>query len=449
MTSQATLSGWGRWPRRTCRTAPLLAEAPFPGGPTLGAASAITRGNGRSYGDPALNPDMTLTGTRANRMLSFDPETGDLVTEAGVLMSEILDIFAPRGWFPQVVPGTRFGSVGGMIGSDVHGKNHHCAGSFGDHVNWIDLLCADGELRRCSSEENTELYNATCGGMGLTGHVLAASFRLRSIPSAWIAQETIPVPDLDTAMGVFEANHDTTYSVAWIDCLARGDSRGRSLIYLGDHADPEALDREKRADPFKLPARRKLAMPLDAPSWALNALTLRAFNQAYYKAGCRKAGHGVVDYDSYFFPLDSIANWNRLYGAPGFAQYQCALPLATARDALLDLLEAISEARLGSFLAVLKRMGPGAPERPLSFPIEGYTLALDFPLSSRALTLLDCLDEITVAAGGRLYLAKDSRMTQRTFEAGYGPALDQFRALRAETGATDVFQSVQSRRLAI
>ncbi|MCV6585604.1 MAG: FAD-binding oxidoreductase [Marinibacterium sp.] len=449
MSMTKSLSGWGRWPVRDCQTIPLRVDAGFGDGPGFGARTAIARGNGRSYGDPALNPDMTVEATAARRMLSFDIETGELVLEAGVMLADVLSVFVPRGWFPPVTPGTKLVTIGGMIGADVHGKNHHGAGSFADHVNWFDLLCADGRVRRCSPQENADLFHATCGGMGLTGHILAASIRLQRVGSAWIRQTTVPVPDLDGAMEVFETNLDTTYSVAWIDCLAGGADRGRSLVYLGEHAEPDALEGTSRSDPFHLPPRRRKRMPMDAPGWALNRLSLRAFNHVYYRAGCRAAGPGIVDYDSYFYPLDSIDNWNRLYGARGFAQYQCALPLSTARDALLEQLDAISGAGLGSFLAVLKRLGPGAAARPLSFPIEGYTLALDFPVSSRALTLLDRLDEITIAAGGRLYLAKDSRMTQSTAEAGYGAALTRFRTLRAETGASAIFQSLQSRRLAL
>lgn len=440
MSAVQELSGWGRWPRRECVTAPLR--------PAAGdGAPSIARGLGRAYGDAAMAPPMTLTSTHRSRLLSFDEATGDLVAEAGLSLADLLEVFVPRGWFPPVTPGSKFVTLGGLVAADAHGKNHHGGGSFGDHVAWIDLLCADGEVRRCSPQENAGLLAATLGGMGLTGHVLTVALRLRRIETAWVVQRTIAAPHLDAAIEAFEDNLDATYSVAWIDCLARGASRGRSLVHVGEHAAPGDLPPDM--DPLAKAPRRALRMPMDAPSWALNPLTLRAFNEVYHRAGARRPGPEVVDLDRCFYPLDAIADWNRLYGRRGFAQHQCALPLATSRDALWEMLGLISDAGLGSFLAVLKRLGPGAHDRPLSFPIEGYTLALDFALSPAALTLMDRLDEVVVAAGGRLYLAKDSRMSQATFEAGYGEGAAAFRRLREETGARGAFGSLLSRRLGL
>lgn len=441
------LSGWGRWPRRDCNTAPLDQKTAIPLGAQNG--SAITYGMGRSYGDVAMNPAMTLMGVSRNRILEFNALTGDLVAEAGVTLADLLETFVPRGWFPPVTPGTKFVSLGGLVAADAHGKNHHGSGSFGDHVSWFDLLCADGEVRRCSSQSNVDLYHATIGGQGLTGHLLTVALRLSNVPSAWIVQETKPAANLDEAIAIFEASHDATYSVAWIDCLATGAAQGRSLVLLGEHAQPSDLDRAQKTNPFYIPARGKKKMPMDAPSWALNKWTIRAFNEMYYRAGVKSDPISVVDYDTYFYPLDAISEWNRLYGPRGFAQYQNVLPLETARDGLAEMLDAIAKAGMGSFLAVLKRFGPGDTNRPLSFPIEGYTLALDFAASPEAFTLLDRLDEITVACGGRLYLAKDSRMTQATFEAGYGGNLDQFRDVRQKYGAEDAFGSLLSKRLGL
>ena len=445
MSAKETLSGWGRWPSRACVTAPLDPATALELAPE--GKGAVARGMGRSYGDPAMNPAMTLKGCGRNRMLSFDEATGELVAEAGVTSEEIIDVFLPRGWFLPVTPGTKFVTLGGLVAADAHGKNHHKTGSFGDHLLWFDLLCADGEIRRCSPQSEADLFRATIGGMGLTGHILTVGLKLMPVPSAWVRQRTIPAPNLDAAIEAFEENYDATYSVAWIDCLATGKERGRSLVLVGEHAEPEELERAYRARPYAYPRRPVKTMPLDAPSWALNRYTIKAFNQVYYKAGAAKPEVEVVDFDRYFYPLDAILEWNRLYGSRGFAQYQCALPLETSRDGLLAQLEAISEAGLGSFLAVLKRFGPGAPDRPLSFPIEGYTLALDFALSPKALTLLDQLDEITVACGGRIYLAKDSRMSQSTLRAGYGEALEAFRAVRHATGADTAFTSLLSKRL--
>jgi FAD/FMN-containing dehydrogenase len=407
----------------------------------------ISRGLGRSYGDVAINPTLTLIGKDRNRILSFNDQTGDLTAQAGLSIAEILETFAPRGWFPPVTPGTKFVTLAGLVAVDAHGKNHHTAGSFGSHVNWIDLQCADGVQRRCSRTENTDLFNATLGGCGLTGHILTVSIRLLSIPSTFIVQRTLPASNLDAAMEIFEANHDATYSVAWIDCLATGPSRGRSLVLLGEHADPSDLQGPDAQNPFSLKKRKVRRMPIDLPSWAMNRHTIKLFNRLYYRAGSGKSDPQIVDYDSYFYPLDAIHDWNRLYGRHGFAQYQCAFPLDTSRRGLVSVLDEISSKGLGSFLAVLKRFGPGAPERPLSFPIEGYTLALDFALSGEAMTLMTTLDEIVCSNGGRLYLAKDSRMSQATFEAGYTDSLTTFRDLRANSGARYIFQSLLSKRL--
>jgi FAD/FMN-containing dehydrogenase len=381
--------------------------------------------------------------------VSFDEQTGVLVAQGGLSLSDVLAVFVPRGWFAPVTPGTRFVTLAGLVAADAHGKNHHVAGSFGDHVLWFDLACADGELRRCSVDQNAELFRATIGGMGLTGHIMTVCLGLMPIPSAYMTQRTIAAGSLEDAMQAFEDNLDVPYSVAWIDCLATGASRGRSLVMLADHATPDQLNDTAAEQPFALPRRPQKTMPIDAPSWALNKYSIRLFNRLYYGAGARKTAPEIVDYDRFFYPLDAIHDWNRLYGRNGFAQYQCALPLATSRDGLLDLLDVISSAGAGSFLAVLKRFGPGAPDRPLSFPMEGYTLALDFALTPATLTLFDRLDEIVVRNKGRLYLSKDSRMTQTTFNAGYGDAADQFRDLRQKTGAAAAFQSLLSERLGL
>jgi decaprenylphospho-beta-D-ribofuranose 2-oxidase len=445
VTAHPELSGWGRWPRRACAlTAPRspaaaadLAARPAPGG-------MIARGLGRAYGDSALNPGCTASTARLNRMLAFDPGTGDLTAEAGVSLAEIIATFLPRGFFPAVTPGTKFVTLGGAIAADVHGKNHHVAGSFGDHVRWFDLARGDGVLR-CSAEQNPDLFHATLGGMGLTGIVLRACIRLRRVDTAWMRQRTVVAPDLSAAIAAFEGAMDAPYSVAWIDCLARGAARGRSLVQLADHAAPGDIG--ARA-PFVTPARRARRVPISAPPFALTPLSVRAFNAAYFRAGARAPAEALVDWDRYFYPLDAVLGWNRIYGARGFAQHQCALPLAVAGDALAAMLDMIAASGLGSFLAVLKRLGPGAPARPLSFPIEGYTLALDFPISPAALTLMDRLDEVVAGAGGRLYLAKDSRMTQGMFEAGYGAGRADF-ARMAGRGDAPRFASLQSQRLGI
>lgn len=438
------ISGWGRFPRADCTVRRPRDEAAVRA--LVLSGRAIARGNGRAYGDSALNPDLTIDMTAFDRMIAFDAAAGLLTVEAGVLLGDIVAAFLPRGWFPAVTPGTKFVTVGGMIAADVHGKNHHAHGSFGAFVEWIDLMVADGRVLRCSRAENPDLFAFTLGGMGLTGVVLRAAFRLASVESGWIRQRTIAAGSLDEAVDTFERSAGWTYSVAWIDCLAKGPALGRSLVMLGEHARRDELDDGRRAAPYTVPEKRKRRVPFDAPALALNRFSVRAFNALYYAKGSRGASESLVDWDGYFYPLDAVLGWNRIYGRRGFAQFQCVLPLDSAKAGLRLLLEAISAAGQGSFLAVLKRMGP--QQSRFSFPMEGYTLALDFPVGAASLSLLDRLDAITLAHGGRFYLAKDSRMRAATLEAS-DPRTAAFRRMRRETAAADRFASLQSERLGL
>ena len=439
------LSGWGRYPVHETELVTPRSEA------ELGAALArggavIARGNGRAYGDSAIGPARTLGMRRFDRMIAFDPDTGQLVAEAGVLLSDVIARFLPRGWFPMVTPGTKFVTLGGMIAADVHGKNHHRDGSMRASVDWLDLMGPGGSVTRCSRAQNADLFDWTLGGMGLTGIVLRAAIRLRPVESAWIRQEMIPAPDLDAAMAAFEAHGEATYSVAWIDCLSTGAAMGRSLVMLGEHATAVELPHQHRLHPFRTARKAKRTVPFDLPGLTLNALTVSAFNALYWRNGLRRAGTTYVDWDSYFYPLDAILGWNRVYGRRGLLQFQCALPLRGARAGLNALLQAISGARAGCFLSVLKRFGP--EEGRFSFPMEGYTLALDFPVNRRTLALMERLDALTIEHGGRFYLAKDSRLTAETQHAA-DPRTGAFTFLRRETGLAPVFRSAQSERLSI
>ncbi|MEM8841855.1 MAG: FAD-binding oxidoreductase [Pseudomonadota bacterium] len=350
----------------------------------------------------------------------------------------MLNTFVPRGWFPPVTPGCKFVTVGGMIAADVHGKNHHNAGSFGNHVKWIEVMDADGKTRL--ARPGSALFKATVGGMGLTGVILRAAFCLRPIQTGWIRQESIVAKNLDEVMDVLEDSDSWDYSVAWIDCLATGEGFGRSIVLLGEHATPDELGEKQARNPY--PAARKLRnVPIDAPGWLLNRLSARAFNALYYRAGVRNEGDALIDWDTYFYPLDAVGGWNRLYGPKGFAQYQCVFPLDDSKPGLNRVIGEISRSGQGAFLSVLKRFGPGTGTG-ISFPMEGYTLALDFPMSPGALDLMDKLDEIVIELGGRIYLAKDSRMRPATMRAGYGKTLDKF------ISACDRrFRSLQSERL--
>jgi FAD/FMN-containing dehydrogenase len=438
------LSGWGRFPRQDCYVTRPRSEAGLRA--RIIEGGLIARGNGRAYGDSALSARNTVDMRGFNRMLAFNAETGQLVTEAGVLLADVISVFLTRGWFPSVTPGTKFVTIGGMIAADVHGKNHHKHGSFGAFVDWIDVMDTHGEVRRCAPDRNPDLFQWTLGGMGLTGIILRAAFRLRPVETAWIRQTLIPAPNLAAAMEIFEAKQDATYSVAWIDCLAPEGRRGRSLVMLGEHAPLDTLPADRKNAPFETPRRRKFTIPFDAPSLALNRLTAHVFNDCYYRNGLQKAGTSLIDWDSYFYPLDSILGWNRLYGRRGLAQFQCVLPLDTARKGLERLLGEISASGQGSFLAVLKRFG--AQESRFSFPMEGYTLALDFPANTKALALMERLDLIAVAHGGRFYLAKDSRMSRATLDRS-DPRVKKFRAMREEVALKPSFQSTQSERLGL
>lgn len=439
------LSGWGRYPVqealvRRPRSMEALRQL------VVTEPNLIARGNGRAYGDSAINTCATIDMRHLNRMIAFDPASGQLIAEAGVLIGDIIAAFLPRGWFPMVTPGTKFVTLGGAIAADIHGKNHHRDGSFRNCVDWIEVLRPDGQIRRCSPQDDEIIFDHTLGGMGLTGIILRGGIRLRPVESAWIRQTTIATPNLNAAMAAFEATQDATYSVAWIDCLGTGGNLGRSLVMLGEHAARADLPSEQAQTPFQIKSKRKVSVPMDFPAFTLNSLTVRSFNALYYWAGARKTGTQLVDWDRYFYPLDSILGWNRIYGRKGFVQFQCALPLDRSEAGLTALLSEIAKAGTGSFLAVLKRFGK--QDSAFSFPMEGYTLALDFPVTSKTLALLDRLDQITIAHGGRFYLAKDSRMTSTTLHASDSRAAE-FRAHRDSHGLTSRFKSAQSERLTL
>lgn len=438
------LSGWGRYPRVDCQVSRPRSEGDLCA--LVEAGPLIARGNGRSYGDCAPNSDRTVDMRRINRLLSFDEKRGQVVAEAGVMLQDVIEAFLPQGWFPSVTPGTKFVTIGGMVAADVHGKNHHRDGSFAEFIDWIDVLGSDGAVRHCSAVENPELFAWTIGGMGLTGIILRVAFRLRSVESAWIWQQTLSAPDLDTTISLFEENADAAYTVAWIDCLARGAQLGRSAVILGEHATRDELPAARKADPYCMPDRKVLGVPFELPVTPLNRFTVRAFNQAYWLRSRGKPAHQLVDIDSYFYPLDGMTNWNRIYGPNGFTQFQCVIPLDAARAGLTQLIEEISSSGRGSFLSVLKRLGRAAGK--FSFPLEGYTLAMDFPVSAAAMRLLDRLDEIVVRHGGRFYLAKDSRMSPETLRASDSRVAD-FLAARRSLAAAPTFQSSQSQRLGL
>lgn len=440
----APLSGWGNYPvqntgvyrpEKLQQVEVLVRQA---------ALTLIGRGLGRSYGDTALNEggSVVLT-TRLNRMLEFDPATGVLRCEAGVSLEEILNHFLPRGFFLPVTPGTKYVSLGGAIACDVHGKNHHRDGSIIDHVLSFRLLTGTGEVITCSREENAEVFWATAGGIGLTGMILEVVLRLLPVGSSWLEVDYRKAANLEQALEMLQSTEaDYQYSVAWIDCLATGRSMGRSVLILGNHIGHAPNGRGT----YEVTHKGKLSVPFHPPRGLLNRLTVAAFNAAYYHG--HRDSRKTVSYDSFFYPLDSIAHWNRLYGRDGFVQFQVAFPPETSADGLEAVLKAFSVAGLVSFLAVLKTFGEGNPG-PLSFPMKGYTLALDIPMSGQR--VLDTINQVTrdvLRYGGRYYLAKDAVMDAGTFRAMY-PRLPEFQAVQRRLDPRGVFSSSMARRLGI
>ena len=397
----------------------------------------IAYGNGRSYGDSALNWNIIKARSR-NFLLSFDETKGLLHLQAGVLLSEILEVFVPRGWFLKITPGTKLITVGGAIASDVHGKNHHIEGCFSESVEMLSLMLPNGEVVQCSKQENPELFNATCGGMGLTGIILDAKILLKKINSQYIEQTTVKTQNLEETFAAFENFKNSPYSVAWIDCFAKGNKLGKCLLMVGDFSKDGNLDYH---------APKKLNIPFYLPSFTLNTLSIKAFNWLYYRRVKPNISQQKVNIDTFFYPLDAIDNWNRLYGKNGFTQYQFILPLKSSYDGLKEILQTISNSGKGSFLAVLKLYGK-TNQNYLSFPMEGYSLALDFKIEQGLFALLDKLDKIVLKHKGRFYLAKDTRVRKEIFEQGY-PHIDKFRALRKKYKMDEKFNSLQSHRVGI
>ena len=435
MTRLTKIYGWGRYPQQDAylHVPPSSASLEFT---AKQQDSVLARGMGRSYGDSA-NALNVLQTTYINHFIEFDKATGKLTAEAGITLREILEIIVPSGWFLPVTPGTSFVTLGGAIASDVHGKNHHIAGTFGQHVKSLSMLLGTGEVVTTSPQHHADLFHATCGGMGLTGIIISATIQLLPIKSSLISQKTIKADCVEAACEAFESNSNATYSVAWIDCLSKGKSLGRSVIMLGEHAAQGGLD---------IDIRQKVTVPFSTPSALLNSVTMKAFNTAYWQ----RAKHNVsqtVSLMPYFYPLDAVGEWNRLYGKKGFVQFQCVVPKLDGVANMRKLLTEISNSGEGSFLAVLKQFGT-ANENLLSFPIEGYTLALDFKASETAIKTVKRLEDMVVDMGGRLYLTKDAVMQESTFKATY-PNWEKFEAIRERYGAVGKFSSSQSKRLGL
>lgn len=413
---------WGRYPRVQHRAVvPISWRKEIPDLAAL-PGSLLPYGYGRSYGDSCLNEGGTLLDvTGLNRFIHFDKETGVLRCEAGVRLDQILAAFVPRGWFLPVTPGTKFVSVGGAIANDIHGKNHHVAGTFGRHVLRFELVRSSGERLICSPEENADLFRATIGGLGLTGLITWAEIRLKPITNAYIAEEQIRFESLDEFLALSAESADRyEYIVSWIDCFVGGGRYVRGHFMRGNH-DPSPVRPNRPPEP-----KLRLAVPVDLPGMLLNTWTVRAFNTVYYHRQRARCVRKVIPYEPFFYPLDTIHTWNRMYGRRGFLQYQCVVPFDGDNAAIKEILDRIRRSGQGSFLTVFKTFGDVPSPGMLSFPRPGITLALDFPLQGQeTLRLLDDLDTVVRESGGALYPAKDARMSAESFRASF-PRWEEF-----------------------
>jgi FAD/FMN-containing dehydrogenase len=436
MATETMLEGWGRLgvPGR---------ELLSPDLERLTKSAALSRGLGRSYGDSSLpaRPGDKVASTRlADRILAFDPATGVLRAEAGLSLAELNRVFLPRGWFPPVTPGTKFVTLGGMVASDVHGKNHHVEGCFGAHVSRLRVRLASDEVVECGPELEPDLFDATVGGMGLLGHILEVEFAMRAVPTAWIMQENERVHDIDAFLDALTRAASTwPMTMGWIDCLSRGRSLGRGILLAGRWATPE----EQGGPPPGPSVERSL--PFEFPNWVLNPLTASAFNALYYWSHLPRRERRFVRPDPFFYPLDAILHWNRAYGRRGFTQYQCVLPRAAGAAAVRAFLTRLSALGCASPLCVIKDCGPEG-KGLLSFPLEGTSIAVDMAISPDIQRVVDGLNELVIAAGGRVYLTKD-RFTRPEHFRAMEPRLGAFLAARDRWDPARRLRSAQSVRL--
>lgn len=405
--------------------------------------AVLSRGLGRSYGDSALPPashPVVITTTLANRLLAFDESTGVLRAEAGVSLEQLNHVLLPRGWFVPVTPGTQFVTLGGAVAADVHGKNHHVDGCFGEHVTGLRMRVASGELVHASPTEHPELFWATVGGMGLTGHILEVELTMRRVRSPWIYQETQRVNSIDEYLEALKtAAKRWPFTVGWIDCLSRGSSMGRGILMAGDWADPAVAPRR-----YPKPHAR-VTMPFELPSWFLGQPTVKAFNFAYYWKHLPQSMQGVTHWESFFYPLDMVRDWNRMYGPRGFTQYQTVLPDSAKPGAARRVLDILTRRGGASFLCVIKDCGPEG-HGMLSFPMKGISIALDIAVRDDTQALIDALNEQVIDEGGRIYLAKDSFTRPEHFRA-MEPRLGRFLDVRRQWDPEGRIRSAQSVRL--
>lgn len=410
---------WGRYPRMNATVKPLHWQTDFPHAIDGVHTGALVVGAGRSYGDVCLLQNGTLLPTTSmNRLLSWDPATGLLTAEAGITLAQILDFAVPRGFFLPVTPGTKYVTLGGAIANDIHGKNHEAAGSFGNHVPRFELVRSDGSRLLCSATENPDMYAATIGGMGLTGFIPWAQLRLKPIVSRMIDYEGIQFHGIDEFLAIKKQYPHVEYTVAWLDCVGRGKNFARGVFMLGDHS--------KEQGELKPTPEPKLVFPFEAPGFMLNKLSITAFNTLFFHKQMKAHVKTKQDYEPFFYPLDKVLKWNRMYGKRGFLQFQFAIPWENAVDGTIAILKEITDSGLASFLAVLKTFGDVPSLGMMSFPLPGFMFALDFPIKDGVtFPLMQRLGDMTKEYGGRLYPAKDACMTPEQFRAYY-PQWERF-----------------------
>ena len=410
---------------------------------TATQGAVLCRGLGRSYGDsslPAEVGDKVVATRLANRILSFDASTGVLRAEAGVSLVELNRLFIPRGWFSPVTPGTKFVTLGGMVASDVHGKNHHRDGCFGAHVRALRMRLADDSLIECSPTEHEDLFYSTIGGMGLLGHILEVEFVMHRISSPWVWMESERVPNIDAFLTALnEGAPQWPMTMGWIDCLRRGRGMGRGIVLAGRWAEPGEVS---AAPPRKTGEK---TLPFSFPNWAMNSLTVKAFNMAYYWRHLRRHAKGPMAPDPFFYPLDAVHEWNRVYGTRGFTQYQCVVPRAAGAPAVREFMDLLTKLGGASPLCVIKDCGPEG-KGMLSFPMEGTSIAVDMAVSPDIQRIVDSLNEFIIATGGRIYLTKD-RFTRPEHFRAMEPRLDKFLAVREKWDPRRRLRSAQSVRL--
>lgn len=413
---------------------------------TVQQGPLIARGLGRSYGDQATNrANRVALCTALNHFIAFDAGQGILECEAGTSLEEIITAFVPRGWLPMICPGTKFVTIGGAIANDIHGKAHHTDGSFVNCVLSFTILLADGRVLTASRSENSDLFWANFGGLGLLGVILTARIQLRKIETTYFRQKSIKVAHLDGMLEALEQyDKDYTYSVAWIDPLAKGARLGSGVLTVGNSARLDDLTPELRQDPLKLHSDKKVTVPVYLPNFALNGLTVKVLNRMI--AFVQNSPKQLVHYDKFFFPLDMINNWNRGYGRRGFVQYQFVIPEHNGRNNLMVILDMIAKSGCTPFLNVFKKMG--REQGILSFPFEGYTLAIDFPVTPRLIPFAQQLDRKVLEAGGRIYLGKDALLSKATFQAMY-PQHTEWLKIKAKYDPHNVFTSDIARRLGL